>query len=91
MDRTIKDIQKDIDLLGIKGGYNVEQLLTPQDCRRLSNEIERLNNIIKEVREYIEKSKARLPQGRNDFTCEVVYSDEVVLAKELLEILNKGE
>ena len=53
MNRTIKDIQKDIELLGIKGGYDIEQLLTPQDCRRLSYEIERLNNIIKEVREYI--------------------------------------
>ena len=46
MNRTIEDIQKDIELLGIKGGYDIEQLLTPQDCRRLSYEIERLNNII---------------------------------------------
>ena len=49
MNRTIKDIQKDIEQLGIKGGYDVEQLLTPQDCRRLSYEIERLNNIINEL------------------------------------------
>ena len=46
MNRTIEDIQKDIELLGIKGGYDIEQLLTPQDCRRLSYEIERLNNIL---------------------------------------------
>ena len=66
MNRTIEDIQKDIELLGIKGGYDIEQLITPQDCRRLSYEISRLNtdkylleqklqqkeNIIKEVREY---------------------------------------
>jgi len=44
VNRTIEDIQKDIELLGIKGGYDIEQLLTPQDCRRLSYEIERLKN-----------------------------------------------
>ncbi len=49
MSRTIEDIQKDIELLGIKGGYDIEQLLTPQDCRRLSYEIKRLNNIINEL------------------------------------------
>lgn len=53
MSRTIKDIQKDIELLGVNGGYDVEQLLTPQDCRRLSYEIERLNNIINELEKYI--------------------------------------
>ena len=53
MNRTIEDIQKDIELLGIKGGYDIEQLLTPQDCRRLSYEIERLNNIIKELEEWL--------------------------------------
>ncbi len=56
MNRTIEDIQKDIELLGIKGGYDIEQLLTPQDCRRLSYEIERLNNIINEI----EKERCRL-------------------------------
>ena len=49
MKTTIEDIQKDIELLGIKGGYDIEQLLTPQDCRRLSYEIERLNNIINDL------------------------------------------
>lgn len=60
MNRTIEDIQKDIELLGIKGGYDIEQLLTPQDCRRLSYEIERLNNIIndytKDMEEYFESN-----------------------------------
>ena len=56
MNRTIEDIQKDIELLGIKGGYDIEQLLTPQDCRRLSYEIERLNNIINELEKYIKES-----------------------------------
>ena len=54
MNRTIEDIQKDIELLGIKGGYDIEQLLTPQDCRRLSYEIERLNNIIKDIEKCID-------------------------------------
>ena len=57
----------------------------------LEQELQQKDNIIKEVREYIEKEKAKLPLGRNDFTCEMVYSDEVVLANELLEILDKGE
>ena len=58
MNRTIEDIQKDIELLGIKGGYDIEQLLTPQDCRRLSYEIERLNNIIKNIENICESSIA---------------------------------
>lgn len=53
MNRTIEDIQKDIELLGIKGGYDIEQLLTPQDCRRLSYETERLNNIINGLEKYL--------------------------------------
>lgn len=81
MNRTIEDIQKDIELLGIKGGYDIEQLLTPQDCRRLSYEIERLNNIIKEVRMFAEEYKK-----------EWVEYDEVQKDMDkLLEILNKGE
>lgn len=62
MNRTIEDIQKDIELLGIKGGYDVEQLLTPQDCRRLSYEIDKLHSIIKEAIEYINE-KADYPIG----------------------------
>lgn len=54
MNRTIEDIQKDIELLGIKGGYDIEELLTPQDCRRLSYEIERLNKALQDIKEYIE-------------------------------------
>lgn len=54
MNRTIEDIQKDIELLGIKGGYDIEQLLTPQDCRRLSYEIEKLNNTIEYLLKFIE-------------------------------------
>lgn len=53
----------------------------------INNEVNRLNNIIKEVREYIEKNKVKLPLVINDFTCEMVYSDEVVLVNELLKIL----
>jgi len=66
----------------------LEQIRIKQEEK--DKEIERLKNIIKEIREYIEKEKAKLPLGRNDFTCEMVYSDEVVLANELLEILDKG-
>lgn len=71
--------------------------LLEQQLREKDIEIERLNNIMNELEdridkaiEYIEDNKAKLPQRRDDFTCEVVYSDEVVLANELLEIL-KGE
>ena len=102
MNRTIKDIQKDIELLGIKGGYDIEQLLTPQDCRRLSYEIERLQkqkeelqinglrqetlfkleierleSIIKEVREYINENE------------DYFYNYPLVSRERLLEILDK--
>ena len=62
MNRTIEDIQKDIELLGIKGGYDIEQLLTPQDCRRLSYEIERLNNIINELEKGIKENIEELEE-----------------------------
>lgn len=73
----------EIDLNKIKKN-ELATLLIEKD-----KEIERLHSIIKEVREYIEKSKSKLPLGINDFTCEMVYSDEVVLANELLKILDK--
>ena len=56
--RTIKDIQKDIELLGIHGGYDVEQLLTPLDCRRLSARIDELEQELKEEREQREYYQA---------------------------------
>ena len=52
-------------------------------------EINRLNNIIKEVRKYIDKNKASLGMGIDEFTCEMRYSDPVVLAHKVLEILDK--
>lgn len=69
--------------------YELLNDLLEKRNEELNKEVERLNNIIKEVREYIEKSKSKLPLGINDFTCEMVYSDEVVLANELLKILDK--
>ena len=77
MNRTIEDIQKDIELLGIKGGYDIEQLLTPQDCRRLSYEIERLHSIIKEVRELL----------KNDYFEDGSFTSH----KKVFELLDKGE
>lgn len=56
MNRTIESIFKDIDVLGINGGYDVEQLLTPNDCRILKSEIERLNNIINELEDELENA-----------------------------------
>ena len=60
MNRTIEDIQKDIELLGIKGGYDIEQLLTPQDCRRLSYEIEKLKLELSGYRQAILQDKEML-------------------------------
>ena len=74
--KEIERLNNDIKVL-LKENENKERVIKAQD------------NIIKEVREYIEKSKSKLPLGINDFTCEMVYSDEVVLANELLEILDK--
>lgn len=80
MSRTIKDIQKDIELLGVKGGYSVEQLLTPQDCRRLSYEIdnetrqlecykadiENANEIIAEAQARIDKAIKIIKERKKD-------------------------
>lgn len=73
MNRTIEDIQKDIELLGIKDGYDIEQLLTPQDCRRLSYEIERLNNIIKHTDSWINRTIEIIrqqPSGNDEWILE---------------------
>ena len=55
----------------------------------LEMQLQQKENIIKEVREYIDKNKASLPMGRDEFTCEMRYSDPVVLARKVLEILDK--
>lgn len=83
LEYEVEELQKENDL-----DCNLNKSLL-KDIDKAGKEIERLHSIIKEVREYIEKSKAKLPLGRNDFTCAMVYSDEVVLVNELLEILDK--
>lgn len=76
-----------------------------KEIERLNNTIKGLDNtienleevikhkdsIIKEAREYIGNNKASLPMGRDEFTYEMRYSDPVVLANKLLEILDKVE
>ena len=57
----------------------------------LKKENDDLHHRIDKAIEYIEKNKAKLPQRRDDFTCEIVYSDEVVLANGLLRILKGRE
>ena len=88
-DRTLEEYELDKKV----GQPSIDSIyfLYPSEMITIKNYIRQNENILKEVREYIEKSKAKLPLGRNDFTCEMVYSDEVVLANELLEILDKVE
>ena len=57
----------------------------------LEEVIKHKDSIIKEAREYIGNNKASLPMGRDEFTYEMRYSDPVVLANKLLEILDKVE
>ena len=59
MFRDVEKIKKDIELLGIEGGYNVEQLLTPQDCRTLSKKID-------DLQQEIEKTKIFYRNRSND-------------------------
>ena len=49
-------------------------------------EIDRLNNIIKEVREYIDKAELG-----EDTEGDIVYLKDDLCGVELLEILDKGE
>lgn len=56
--------------------------------------IEKFNKqkeVLDKIKEYIEKNKTKLYQGRNEFTCEIQYSDEVVKAKDILELLEEIE
>ncbi len=85
MNRTIEDIQKDIEQLGIKGGYDVEQLLTPQDCKRLSYEIERL----REENVYFQREMYRNKNVINEIES-ILYShnsnmDKLILIEEVLD------
>ena len=54
--------------------------------QRKDKEIERLNNIIKEVREYIEKNTEQKKSWLNGIPDYTVFKGD---AKELLEILDK--
>jgi hypothetical protein len=63
---------------------NVEQLL--KEKLEAEQEIERLNNIIKEVREYIEQHRIQ-----NQYSYEYDLFQRNTRVSELLEILDKGE
>ena len=67
----------------------VKKIIEQDEITYLLDYIQQKENIIKEVREYIDKNKASLPMGRDEFTCEMRYSDPVVLARKVLEILDK--
>ena len=56
------------------------------DIEQYKQEIERLNNIIKEVREYIEKNTEEKKSWLNGIPDYTVFKGD---AKELLEILDK--
>ena len=56
-----------------------------------NKEVEQLKEKIEKAIEYIKENKASLPMGRDEFTCEMRYSDDVVLANKLLEILGDKE
>ena len=90
---NIEELTKQIELL-VKDDEKSQETIIKQ-----SQEIERLNNIIKEVRDYI-RSKSikftmayveddgRIDLSRSDYRIDKLTSKQ---AKELLEILNKGD
>ena len=62
--------------------------------KELNKEIEiniKYREVLDKIKEYIEKNKTKLYQGRNEFTCEIQYSDEVVKTKDILELLEEIE
>lgn len=88
-----EEIQEAVEynLKRLEGYYSIEEVLeeTMECLKKANKQLDQYKSIIKEVREYIDKDKASLPMGRDEFTCEMRYSDPVVLAQELLEILDK--
>ena len=85
MNRTLESIFKDIEVLGIKGGYDVEQLITPNDCRILKGEIIDLQSRIDKAIEYIEKKEEKQIAYNFDYWLD---DDEI---KELLDILKGSD
>ena len=61
-----------------------DQILTQRIIMKQEEEIERLQNIIKEVREYIEKAELR-----EDEEGDTIYLKDDLCGAELLEILDK--
>ena len=79
----IKDMRKEEM---IKGLYDLSARITEQD-----KEIERLQSIIKEVREYIENNSLYYQEEEYDYEDNLVLGepDDSDAKKELLEILDK--
>ena len=81
MNKTLESIFKDIDVLGVVGGYDVEQLITPQDCRLLKGTIIDLQERIDKAIEYIENNSAFLEDDEY----------ELFNKQELLDILKGSD
>lgn len=54
-------------------------------------QLDKYKNVIDKIKEYINENKKRLYQGRNEFTCEIQYSDEVIEVKDIEKLLEEVE
>ena len=72
-------------------GQLLDYVETEEKARELIYYINKQKEVLDKIKEYIEKNKTKLYQGRNEFTCEIQYSDEVVKAKDILELLEEIE
>lgn len=70
----------------VSNNFNIYDRLEEKD-----KQLDKYKNVIDKIKEYIKENKKILYQGRNEFTCEIQYSDEVVKVKDILELLEEVE
>lgn len=73
----------------LKSGYFI--LCDKDYITNLEEEKDKYKNVIDKIKEYTKENKKRLYQGRNEFTCEIQYSDEVIEVKDIEKLLEEVE
>lgn len=89
-DKIIKDLKKRNDSLKMQYEYrNIRCISLERENQRLLEENQQLKKQKDDVVEYIKNNQYRQYAGRNEFTCEIQYTDYVIKTNDLLRMLGE--